>query len=107
MNPWFQEHKRLYTWKSPGYGSKNQMDFLILNERFRNAVNQCKAYPGADCNSDHVHVNRNMRAKLKRITKTTQKRLQLELQRANADLGYEYTVKTSNKFIALKDLTDV
>ena len=55
MNTWFQHHnRRLYTWKSPGDQTRNQIDYICINQRFRNGVTQCKTIPSADCNSDHI-----------------------------------------------------
>ena len=55
MNTWFQYHQRhLYTWKGPGDGVRNQIDYITMNKRFWNAITQVKGYPGADCGSDHV-----------------------------------------------------
>ena len=32
MNTWFKEHpRRLYTWKSPGDHSRNQIDYIAIN----------------------------------------------------------------------------
>ena len=34
---WFQQPvRKLYTWKSPGDISRNQIDYMMFNERFRN-----------------------------------------------------------------------
>ena len=53
-NTWFKQHKRrLFTWKSPDEQTRNQIDYILVNQRFRNAVRSCKIFPGADCNSDH------------------------------------------------------
>ena len=53
-NTWFQHHmKNLYTWRSPGDTCKNQIDYVMINERFRNAIKGVRTYPGADCDSDH------------------------------------------------------
>ena len=69
-NTWFRHHNRhLWTWKSPGGAVKNQIDYITINERFRNSVTQVKTYPGADINSDHVPVVATFRLKLKHITK--------------------------------------
>ena len=39
MNRWFPHHQRhLYTWKSPGDSVRNQIDYITMNKRFRNAV---------------------------------------------------------------------
>ena len=49
VNTWFQQPtRRLYTWKSPGGTTRNQIDYILINERFRNNVKQVKTYPGAD-----------------------------------------------------------
>ena len=41
MNTWFQHHKtHLYTWKSPGDGMRNQLDYITINKRFRNSILQ-------------------------------------------------------------------
>ena len=49
--------RRLYTWRSPadqpGNIVRNQIDFIMINKRFRNFVASCKTYPGADVPSDH------------------------------------------------------
>ena len=70
-NTWFIHHKRrLYTWKSPGDRVRNQIDYITINERFRNSVTQCKTYPGADCGSDHIPMICNFTVKLKKLAKT-------------------------------------
>ena len=44
---------RLYTWRSPGDRTQNQIDYICVNSRMRNSVLDCKTYPSADCGSDH------------------------------------------------------
>ena len=78
MNTWFQPEKRhLYTWKCPGDTTRNQIDYITMNQRFRNSILQVKGYPGADCASDHVPIIATMRVKLRqmKITKTVKKLL--------------------------------
>ena len=68
MNTWFQQPlRRLYTWKSPGDISRNQIDYIMINQRFRNCVKQARTYPGADINSDHNPVTIKFKVKLKKI----------------------------------------
>ena len=65
-NTWFQHHvRKRYTWKSPGDITRNQIDYIIINERFKNLIKQAKAMPGADINSDHIPVKIMMHLKLK------------------------------------------
>ena len=36
VNTWFKEHpRRIYTWKSPGDRARNQIDYITINERFK------------------------------------------------------------------------
>ena len=78
-NTWFQQPvRKLYKWKSPGDISRNQIDYIMFNERFRNCIKQAKTYPGADMNSDHNPVVVKINMKLKR-TNATKRTEQLEL----------------------------
>lgn len=49
--------RRLYTWKSPADTDnnivRNQIDYILIKHRYRNAMQSVKAYPGADVSSDH------------------------------------------------------
>ena len=70
VNTWFQQQtRRIYTWKSPGGTSRNQIDYILINKRFRNNVKQVKIYPGADINSDHIPVVMKLKIKLKKMEK--------------------------------------
>ncbi|XP_042877372.1 craniofacial development protein 2-like [Penaeus japonicus] len=66
-NSFFQQHpRRLWTWKSPGGRIKNQIDYITINQRFRNSIIRCKTYPGADGGHgcDHVPVIATMKLRL-------------------------------------------
>lgn len=69
-NTWFQlPPRRLYTWKAPQdrpeHLVRNQIDFIAINKRFRNAIIAAKTYPGADIKSDHVPLVAQLRVRLK------------------------------------------
>lgn len=54
MNTTFKHHsRRLSTWTSPDSQYKNQIDYLLIRQRWRTSITSVKAKPGADCNSDH------------------------------------------------------
>lgn len=71
-NTWFQlPDRRLYTWKAPGdYNNnviRNQIDYILLDKRYRNGIKGVKTYPGADIGSDHNPVTGKLEIKLKKI----------------------------------------
>ena len=71
MNTLFKLPKRrLYTWKSPadqlGHVVRNQIDYILVRKRFKNALKSVKTMPGADVGSDHNLLLAEIRLDLKR-----------------------------------------
>ncbi|GFO16493.1 craniofacial development protein 2-like protein [Plakobranchus ocellatus] len=91
-NTWFEQPvRRKWTWKSPGDGSRNQIDYILTNERFRNAIKSAKTYPGADCYSDHVPVVAKLNLKLKKTSSNpTNIKLDLALLKTNQLIREKY-----------------
>uniref|UniRef100_A0A8D9DVR2 Craniofacial development protein 2 n=1 Tax=Cacopsylla melanoneura TaxID=428564 RepID=A0A8D9DVR2_9HEMI len=76
-NTLFQHHKRrLYTWTSPKHKPsciiRNQIDFILIKQRYRNAVTNVKTYPGAGVPSDHRLLVAEVKVRLKRLKKSVQ-----------------------------------
>jgi len=68
MNTWFIKHPRkLWTWKSPYGITRNQIDYIKVNRRYRNTVRDIRTHPEADCNSDHKMLVGNIKVKLQRL----------------------------------------
>ena len=97
MNTWFKNHPRsCWTWKSAGDRTRNQIDFILMQEHFRNSLTSCKAMPGADCGSDHVPVVGTMRLKLKRLKKAkTAPKLQINMLE-NEEISRKYRISKTN-----------
>lgn len=68
--------RRLYTWKSPAdttdHVVRNQIDYILVKERYRNSIISVKTYPGADVGSDHNPLVASMRVKMKKLIRKTQ-----------------------------------
>ena len=99
-NTWFQQPVRqLYTWKKPGDISRNQKDYIIFNDRFRNCIKQARTYPGADMNSDHnpVVVKINMKWKRTNATKRSEHLLQLNILKEET-YKYKYIVEVEKNY---------
>jgi len=106
-NSWFQNHpRRCWTWKSPGDRTRNQIDFILIQERFRNSITSSKSMPGADCGSDHVPVISHLKVKLKKLKKPERTpRLDFQCLRQDNDLKNAFTISIKNKFEILDSLT--
>ena len=77
-NTWFKlPNRRLYTWKSPAdtvdHVIRNQIDYILINKRFKNSLTSAKTYPGADVFSDHNPLVGQIELKLKKVAKTKHK----------------------------------
>ena len=86
-NTWFQQRTSAqHTWISPDKKTKNQIDYILVDKRFRNGVLNSKSMPGdkrfrngvlnsrsmpgAHCGSDHKPVLATLKIKLQRARKT-------------------------------------
>ena len=100
-NTLFQQHKRrFYTWTSPDGQHRNQIDYIICSQRWRNSIQSAKTRLGADCGSDHELLIAKFRLKLKKVGKTTTS-FRYDLNH----ILYDYTVQVRNRFRGL-DLID-
>src|SRR5688572_26740103 len=62
-NTFFKQSKpaRCWTWEAPGRKTQNQIDFIITNKRGMGCVRNSRAFPSADCGSDHQLVLANIK----------------------------------------------
>lgn len=92
MNTFYKLPKRrLYTWKHPSDNPekpvRNQIDYITINERYRNSVKAVKTYPGADVPSDHVLLVGRLKLRLKKVKRQQPPRkLNVEYVRDNHDI---------------------
>ena len=99
-NTLFQQHKRrLYTWTSPDGQYRNQIDYILCSQRWRDSIHSVKTRPGADVAQimNSLLPNSN---KLKKLGKTIRP-FRYDLNQ----IPYDYTVEVTNRFKGL-DLRD-
>ena len=104
INTQFKQHpRRLYTWSSPDQRTRNQIDYILVQGRWRSSFMSAKTLPGADCGSDHQLLVCTMKMKLRRI-KRQQKPVRFDVTKINE----QYRVEVKNKFQSLleKDSED-
>ena len=103
-NTWFKEYpRRIYTWMSPGDLSRNQIDYIAINDRFKRAVTQAKTYPGADCGSDHVPVICTLQCRLKKLKKPKVVEKMDYEQLRKPEIRLQYSIQVRNRFEELTD----
>ena len=56
--------RRLYPWTSPDGQHRNQTDYILCSQRWRNSIQSAKIALGADCGSDHELLIAKFRLKL-------------------------------------------
>ena len=76
--------------------ARNQIDYILCNQRWRSSIQSAKTRLGADCGSDHELLIAKFRLKLKRAGKTTRP-FRYDLNQ----IPYDYTVEVRNRFKGL------
>ena len=93
-NTFFQHHpRRLWTWKSPGDGVRNQIDYILISKRWKSSLQNVKTLPGADCGSDHQLLMAKMRIKLK-VKKSEAPPARYDVH----EIPQKFTVEVRNRF---------
>ena len=97
-NTFFQRPKqRLYTWTSPGRQYRNQIHYVLWNQRWRSCIQISKTRLDADCGSDHEVLLEKIGIKLKKTGKVIgPSRYDL------SNVPHKYTVKVKNGFEGLE-----
>ncbi|XP_030746820.1 uncharacterized protein LOC115875493 [Sitophilus oryzae] len=100
MNTFFKlPPRRLYTWKSLADCNhrivRNQIDFVMINRKYRNSVTSCKTYPGADIPTDHNLLLARIRLRLKKIVKKRPSK-RLDVRKLQQEIILQRTKDTIN-----------
>ncbi|XP_063590543.1 craniofacial development protein 2-like [Penaeus indicus] len=96
-NTFHKHHPRhLYTWTSPDNKMRNQIDYILLNTKWRSSIKDVKTRPRADCNSYHQLLTIDIKLRLKKMQKPIPP-LRLDL----ANMNSTYNNEISNRFSIL------
>ena len=102
------QHRRIHkaTWRSPDATTKNQIDHVCINKRFRGTLQDVRVKRGADVGSDHQLLVAQVKLKLRRVfsgNSSKRQRYNTALLRNATKLG-EFQLALSNRFEALQYL---
>ncbi|KAG1680289.1 Craniofacial development protein 2 [Nymphon striatum] len=93
-----QPKRRLYTWTTPDQNYRNQIDYIICQNRWKSGLVTTKTLPGADCGTDHELLIAKIKIKLKKND-----RLQKQEDRFDTEaIPLKYTIAVSNRFTVLE-----
>ena len=102
MNTFFKHHpRRLYTWTSPDGKTRNQIDYILIEQRWKTNILQCKTLPGADCDTDHELLIAKFKSKIKKTTKTS-----IITRYDMTSIPKEYNIEIQNKFEKLLEIQE-
>ena len=106
-NTKFQHHpRRCYTWTSPDQRTRNQIDYILISQRWNRCVTNSRAYPGFDCGSDHNLVAADVRLRIRRSNVKVNK-LTFNLNKLRQEaVENQYTIAIRNRFSTLKILEE-
>ena len=102
LNTQFNHHKRRrFTWTSPDQSTRNQIDYMMINNNWRSSVVDARTKPSADCDTDHKLVYSKVQLKAFRVTRNSQP-FRFNLNKLKySEFRDQYVTETNNRFAAL------
>ena len=94
------QHKSIHklTWISPDGRTRNQIDHIAINQKWRGSMMDVKTLRGADVGSDHSPVLCKIRLKLKRIQKRKTVQLFDSGRLRDAAIKGQFFLELTNRF---------
>ena len=98
------ENIKSATWHSPNGQTHNQIDFILVPQRFKSSVNKAntRTFPGADIGSDHDLVLSTIKLKLKAKRQPKSPRIRFDLDKLkDPEVAEVFQAQVGGKFAAL------
>ena len=102
-------HREIHklTWNSPNGIDKNQIDHLLINNKWRRSLLDVRVKRGADVGSDHHLVTALIKLKLKTTPIVSQRQKRYDVQRLKeSQKRSEFVIELKNRFQALQSRSD-
>ena len=102
-------HKSIHkkTWRSPDGHTKNEIDYICINKRWRSTIQDVRAYRGADVGTDHHLVRASLRLRFKRQKERITVRPYAIEKLKDHNTVTQYRITIQNRFEQLQYITDV
>lgn len=99
-----QPVRRRYTWISPGDRVRNQIDYIMIDRRWKSSVLNSKTLPGTDCDTDHILVTAKIRFKAMKVSKKKPSPKFDTEKLENPDIASSFQIELSNRFTQLMEV---
>ena len=101
-------HKDIHklTWKSPDGRTTNQLDYIIINGKWRRSLRDVRVYRGADIISDHYFVVSKVKLKLRK-NKINQQTKKLDIPKLKSpNIARQFQLELRNRFEVLESVEE-
>ena len=76
-----QKSNRKWAWASPDSIHKNMIDLILIQQRWKTSLINCRTFQSADVNSDHSLVMCNIKLRLKKLNNKPQQSCRVDVKR--------------------------
>ena len=100
------KHKEIhkYTWTSPDGHTKNQIDHIMINKKWRTSLLDVKTKRGADIASDHELLVAKIRLKLRNAKPGSQRKVKFDTGKLqDQHIAQQFKLELSNRYQVLQN----
>jgi len=98
----FKQHPRLLLyWTFSDGNTRNQIDYILIAQRYKTSFMNCRTYLGADCDTDHQLLVAMLKVRLAK--RQRQHSIPpLKLEELKEDNAVRFAAEVTNRFTALE-----
>ena len=103
-----QKPQRKWTWASPDGTHKNMIDLILIRQRWKSSVSNCRTFQSADICSDHSLVLCNIRLRLKKMHNEVHQNTRIDPSLLRDErIKKNYSNKLAEKITTIKPTQDI